>query len=523
MKCYLIGLAVLASLLQLSSAVDTEQVKLPNYENPIRNEVDDEVTNLPGLKVPINFRQFSGYLPADDSSSPKKFLHYWFVESQSGHPQQDPVVLWLNGGPGCSSMLGFFTELGPFKVEDDAKTLSLNPWSWNKKANVIFLESPAGVGFSYSRSLINVNSDDTTAKQNHLALKSFMNKFPQYKNNSLYLTGESYAGVYLPTLGQLLDADPAFNLKGIAIGNGYLDASKLKDSFVFFAYHHGLIGKSIWQAVSKDCCNNTEPSRDTCNFDKSSSGYKCQLVLLDIQLAISRGINPYNIYGKCDIKKGEEEDKRQDNLEYGYKHKRILREHVDRALLSLMFDADRMKDSQEKLMLVFNSSERIEADPPCTDEHIVSTYLNDPEVRKAIHIPHGVSSWAGCSFLMYVMKYPTRIGGLTPQIRSLIESKRKLRMLVYNGDVDAVCNFLGDEWFVDDLNLEIVNDYTQWKVDNQIAGFYKTHKGLTYATIRGSGHMVPGDRPREALAMFHAFINSTDVPSNAELPKFATL
>ena len=74
--------------------------------------------------------------------------HYWLVESTKD-AKNDPVVFWTNGGPGCSGLLGFFTEQGPFKPQKDGK-LEMNDYMWNKVANMVFIESPCGVGFSYS-------------------------------------------------------------------------------------------------------------------------------------------------------------------------------------------------------------------------------------------------------------------------------------------------------------------------------------------------------------------------------------
>lgn len=462
----------------------------PDYRNPVRNGVDDEIQSLPGLNEPINFRQFSGYLRADNSGTPKKFLHYWFVESQKD-PNSAPLLLWLNGGPGCSSLGGLFTELGPFMANQDGKTLSLNPNSWNKVANVLFLESPAGVGFSYSRSLINYNNDDSTASQNHIALKSFMEKFPHLANNKLYLAGESYAGVYLPTLGQLVDADRDLNLKGIAIGNGYLDSAKLSESLVFFTYYHGLIGESSWSKISKHCCNGQQPTRENCSFTGAKLSIQCRYALMDVQQAISSGINPYNLYDKCK------------SASSGFSK----RELIDRALVSNLFNT---RPQGDQTFLVFEPSKhKLRVEPPCIDDSFLGNYLNQDLVRKAIHVPKEVQKWETCSMIMYVMQYPQRSGGLSPQIKGLIESKRNLTMLVYNGDVDTVCNFLGDEWFVDDLGRNITNEYSPWKVNKQVAGYVKHYDGITFATLRGSGHMVPGDRPQEALAMISVFLNST--------------
>ena len=104
----------------------------------------DQVTQLPGAKFAIPFGHYSGYLPLHDGTN----LHYWFFESQSQHRLKDPLVLWLNGGPGCSSLFGAMLECGPFQLNQHGN-LILNPYSWNSNANLLFLESPVGVGFSY--------------------------------------------------------------------------------------------------------------------------------------------------------------------------------------------------------------------------------------------------------------------------------------------------------------------------------------------------------------------------------------
>ncbi|GBN91416.1 putative serine carboxypeptidase ctsa-1 [Araneus ventricosus] len=143
----------------------------------------DEIKDLPGLDIPINFKHYSGYLNATRG----RYLHYWFVESQRS-PTTDPVVLWMNGGPGCSSLDGFLSELGPLHVSADGKSLYKNPYSWNRVANVIFLEAPAGVGFSYADNKKYFTDDDSTSYDNYVALQSFFEKFPEFKKNDFYIT-----------------------------------------------------------------------------------------------------------------------------------------------------------------------------------------------------------------------------------------------------------------------------------------------------------------------------------------------
>ncbi|RHY13067.1 hypothetical protein DYB25_009342, partial [Aphanomyces astaci] len=169
---------------------------------------------------PINFDQYAGHIPLP-SNGQKMF--YWLVESES-NPSTDPLVLWLNGGPGCSSLGGFFTELGPFVVQSDL-SVKRNPYAWNRKANMVFLDSPAGVGFS--QPLLNASdyTDDFTAGRLVEFLKQFLVLYPQYKNRDFYITGESYAGMYIPFLVHKLITDPVENLHltGFAIGNPFTD------------------------------------------------------------------------------------------------------------------------------------------------------------------------------------------------------------------------------------------------------------------------------------------------------------
>ncbi|VDK80978.1 unnamed protein product [Cylicostephanus goldi] len=110
----------------------------------------DRVWTLPGVTYELNFKQYSGYLNGVTGN----YLHYWLLESQT-NPQTDPLVLWLNGGPGCSSLMGLLSELGPFHPNPDGVTLFENVYSWNKAANMLFLESPRNVGFSIQNSTLN--------------------------------------------------------------------------------------------------------------------------------------------------------------------------------------------------------------------------------------------------------------------------------------------------------------------------------------------------------------------------------
>lgn len=135
-----------------------------------------------------NVTMYSGYLKTISST---RQLHYVLIQSE-GNPSRDPLVLWLNGGPGCSSLLGMLQEIGPYIVGNNysaPQMLTRNNHSWTKSANVLFLESPAGVGFSINTEDYYHHDDNKTAEDTFTALKDFLTtKFPSYRNSSFFVS-----------------------------------------------------------------------------------------------------------------------------------------------------------------------------------------------------------------------------------------------------------------------------------------------------------------------------------------------
>lgn len=165
-----------------------------SLRDPVAQQHLDRVQNLPGQNFDVNFAHYSGYVTVNEKYG--RALFYWFVEAVED-PQSKPLLLWLNGGPGCSSIAyGMAEEIGPFHIKPDGKTLYLNPYSWNQAANILFFDSPVGVGYSYSNTssdLLN-NGDKKTAADSLAFLLNWFERFPQYKGRDFYITGESYAG-----------------------------------------------------------------------------------------------------------------------------------------------------------------------------------------------------------------------------------------------------------------------------------------------------------------------------------------
>ncbi|XP_006641521.2 lysosomal protective protein-like [Lepisosteus oculatus] len=429
----------------------------------------DLVTSLPGLSETPNFKHYSGYLQAGSGN----YFHYWFVESQN-NPSTDPLILWLNGGPGCSSMDGMLSENGPFHLNDDG-TVYMNPYSWNKLANVLYLESPAGVGFSYSTSQNYQTSDPQVAADNYQALLDFFSKFPSFAGNDFYVFGESYGGIYAPTLTQkIASSSNSINLKGMGVGNGMTSYALNDQSLVYFGYYHGLFGDNLWSTLNQYCC-----SGDSCNF-YSSSNSNCQDAVYQALYEIQDiGLNIYDLYSEC----------------YGG------------AGYSGLYAADTsnlFRNYNFRFQAPVEAS--IPGDPRCINGTAMYYWLNTPAVRAALHIPSFVQTWELCSHTVGSL-YQRTYQDMTSFYQDLLQ--KNLQLLVYNGDVDMACNFIGAKWFVESLNQQLVSQYKPWFYNDQIAGYVEQYEKITFLTVKGSGHMVPQYKPGPALQMFQNFLSNS--------------
>lgn len=189
--------------------------------------------------------------------------------------------------------------MGPYVANEDGKTLRENEWSWNKMASVVYIESPAGVGYSYATDGNITTNDDLTSLENYEAVKQFFTEFPQFRHHQTFIMGESYGGVYVPTLtARIVDGQKDFpiNLKGMALGNGYVNEKLNIDTSVRFAYGHGLIDEKIWNTLERDCCSGCI---DSCDLTQVSG--HCATMVEDIfQFLWFGGLNPYDLYRDCD-------------------------------------------------------------------------------------------------------------------------------------------------------------------------------------------------------------------------------
>ena len=409
----------------------------------------DAVINLPDYDYKGLF--YSGYL----SASPVKYFHYIFNEADF-NPESKPLVLWLNGGPGCSSLEGWASENGPMKIGKDGK-FKMNEYSWHLVANMLYIESPGNVGFSYIDSDMEYEkraNDDITANDNFNALIDFFKKFPSYKGRDFYISGESYAGIYVPTLAYKIlmynkevQESQKINLKGILVGNGVTDWNY--DTFparVDFAFTHHLTSYENRMEFNKYCL-----------LEKNET--KCDEITNEITECLS-DINIYDYLQDCELPETETGE----------------RDYFSNYYMRSPWAFKDLKQKQEELKKQLQAKTNWEL---CSSD-VSARY--DKQKKESI--------WA----------YPTLI-------------KSGIRILIYSGDTDMSVPFNGNQAWIDNLNLEVEKDWVQWRAfndRNNVAGYYIKYKGLTFCTVKGTGHMVPEWKPKEAYYMFSKFLANED-------------
>lgn len=435
------------------------------------------IVSLPGApKFPFSMR--SGYITVDEKAG--RALFFWFVEADVQDPASAPLTLWLNGGPGCSSVGGgMLSELGPFYPTRDGAHLLPNAHAWNKVSNMLFLESPAGVGFSYSNTTTDYKTGDKrTAQDSYAFLLRFFEQYPLYSSSKFYISGESYAGHYVPQLadtileGNKVGSNKKINLQGMLVGNAWTDANVDNFGAIFFWWTHALVSDSTFKGVVKNCnFSSVGPLRS--EADDLCDKY------VDIANNELGNINIYEIYADICVSAQAQAETRH----FG--------KQLSRTRFGGLSTRPLMKDSYD----------------PCVDDE-VEVYLNRPEVQEALHAntTHLPWRWTDCSEIVDY-SFDDLLSSVLPVYHNLLESN--IKILVFSGDVDAIVPVTGTRTWLNLLPLNITEAWRPWTVDNQVGGYVTKYDKLTFSTVRGAGHMVPYTQPARALHLFQSFINNT--------------
>ncbi|CAD6261191.1 unnamed protein product [Miscanthus lutarioriparius] len=417
----------------------------------------------PGLPWCLPSKHYSGYVTVDESS--ERSLFYYLVLSERD-PATDPVVIWLNGGPGCSSFDGFVYGNGPFNFEPGSSPgslpkLQLNPYSWSKVSNIMYLDSPASVGMSYSLNKSDyITGDLKTAADAHKFLLMWFELYPEFQFNPFYISGESYAGVYIPTItdevvkGIERGVKPRINFKnlpksvqGYLIGNPATDVDYDFNSFVPFARGMGLISTDMYEDVKASCRGTFFGAVDNLCQEK-----------IDIVRWELKDLNKYNILAPC------------------YHHPEIQEIEFSNSSLPQSFrrlgETDRpfpvrkrMAGRSWPLRLALKDG-HVPMWPglggrslPCTSDEFATTWLDDEDVRAAIHAKPKrlIGSWE---------LYTARIDFIHDTGIMLTYHKK-----LTAETMTCVFPYPGTEAWVKSIGYQDLDRWRPWYFGDQVAGY----------------------------------------------------
>jgi len=469
----------------------------------------DLVTTIPGF-APAPFKVYSGYVKVPHSAAStweydELSIHYELHMSQ-GNPDSDPVVTWHQGGPGGSSLYGAYTEMGYFQV--DSNGTHTNPHAWNRVANMLYLESPAGcddpIGFSYcskaGKPALACSWDDKTQADAYAAtLVQFFKNFPELASNDLYLSGESYAGQYIPNIAHYIVNAPAtgplsevarLNLKGIAVGNGCWGGTATEvqcngpnsdRNDVDMYYGKGLISKKLY-----------EKTQAACNWSGDLHNLKCDAALEHVSMEVGPH-NVYDIYDNC--------PQTAEWLKRSGKSMRWLLGYLRAKMSSNGLGAEAHAELTQ-LGGGYTWS--------CDGMSAMANFFRRSEVQAALHLGKPSVSRFG-----YKSSGPASVT-LYPELMT------KMRVLIYNGDSDSCVPYKGnEEWTTSMETAGHVKELKAWhpwfteQWPGMPAGYATTYNvtgapyDFSFVTIRLAGHMVPTFQPAASFSFFSRFLQGT--------------
>ncbi|XP_045459162.1 venom serine carboxypeptidase-like [Melitaea cinxia] len=263
----------------------TPLIEAKKIEEARRAAYVDPDSVLPGMD------SYAGYLTVNKEYNAN--LWFWYFPVADKSVEETPWIIWLQGGPGASSLYGLFTEIGPFIVNNENRIEELK-YSWGKNHSLLFIDNPVGTGFSFTDDDRGFATNQTTIGENlYTALQQFLTMFPELRKAPLTIAGESYAGKHIPSLGvQILwnrYQDEPINLNGLAIGNGFIDPQSLQ-RYSYFVREAGLVDDKVANSMNQ---------LETAVVQFISSGemlkaYAYYNYLLQLFLSESRLSNLYN-------------------------------------------------------------------------------------------------------------------------------------------------------------------------------------------------------------------------------------
>ncbi|XP_015991447.1 probable serine carboxypeptidase CPVL [Rousettus aegyptiacus] len=404
------------------------------------------VAPYPGMTM----ESYAGYLTVNKTYNSNLF--FWFFPALVD-PANAPVVLWLQGGPGGSSLFGLFVEHGPYVITHNL-TLHPREFPWTTTLSMLYIDNPVGTGFSFTDDPQGyaINEDDV-ARDLFRALIQFFQLFPEYKENDFYATGESYGGKYVPAVAHCIHKlnplmTEKINLKGIAIGDAYSDPESIITGYAEFLYQIGLLDERQKKYFQKHC--------DECvKYIKEKKWFAAFEVM----------------------------DK--------------------------LMDGDLTNDLSyfQNVTGCSNYYNILQCTEP-KDQSYYGEFLSLSEVRQAIHVgnrPFNDGAEAEKHLRQDMMM------SVKPWLAEIMDH---YKVLIYNGQLDIIVAAPLTERSLMSMNWKGSQRYKKakkkvWKIfksDDEVAGYVRQVDDFHQVIVRGGGHILPYDQPLRSFDMINRFI-----------------
>ncbi|KAE8454090.1 Cell death protease [Mollisiaceae sp. DMI_Dod_QoI] len=441
------------------------------------DQADYFVHSLPGAPPGPLLKMHAGHI--DLGLQHNEHLFFWHFQNRHIGDRQRTVI-WINGGPGCSSEDGALMEIGPYRVKPDG-VLELKDGSWDEFANVMFVDkqvSPSPIHLLHiSNSYVHELPD--MANQFVTFLEKWFTLFPEYEHDDLYLAGESYAGQHIPYIAKaILDrnkggAKHQWQLKGMLIGNGWISPEEQYKAYLSFAYEKGLVehGSESAKRIETQQAVCLKALEEAGGKDKVDIGV-CEQILQDILRETIKDNQCYNMY---DV---------------------------------------RLKDSYPSCGMNW---------PP--DLVDVTPYLRRKDVLEALHVSPGKrTGWTECNG---AVGGAFRAANSKPSIQLLPELISEVPTVLFSGAEDLICNHIGTEELISNMHWNGGKGFElsagtwaprrDWTFEGKPAGFWQEARNLTYVLFYNSSHMVPFDYARRSRDMLDRFMG-VDIASIGGTP-----
>ncbi|KAF7331480.1 Carboxypeptidase [Mycena kentingensis (nom. inval.)] len=456
-------------------------VKNITFSNPKASQFYVDGTTIPEVDFNIG-PSWSGLIPISGAANETRKLFFWFFPP-GPEGSLDDLIFWCNGGPGCSSLEGFLQENGPFQWGVGTAKPIVNENSWTNLSSMIWIEQPVGTGFSQGTP--NIRNEDDLAAQLVGFLEQFLTIFSELKGKNLYISGESYAGMYVPYIANFIYNNPSLlslSLKGIWIADPVLGWDVVMEQIPAVNFVHKY--ENVF-AFDKTFMTQLDAVAARCNY----ASYMSQFVTYPPKGPLPLPGRSTEADAGCDV------------------WDMIFEEALTK---NPAFNIYRIFDTFPVLWDVLGFPGSFE------DIQLAPLYFDRADVKAAIHAPANVE-WSECSNVRVFPRGDASLPSAFTVLPNVIE--KSTRSVITHGLADFILIAEGTRIVIQNMTwggmqgfqTPIAND--SFIVDGVGSlGTMHTERKLTYIEVALSGHMVPQFSPLAAFQSMAYVMGFRDSP-----------